>query len=260
MTETQPPSTYDSRITLLNQYRDAILRWFNGNYEPEGKDGLRSRINRSTKAAESAVKQAGCMVSMTIAPPPAVGGIVAQNINPFTSVLEDFWGRSVIPTVADMCDQAIGVYENLRDETGLVSISHRETIDISSAIERSMRPAFRLAPPAGEKDVQDQLEIVLNVLGVAFTREQDTAPVGARAFKPDFVIEELDLAIEVKLAKAGHSGSKIQEELAADIAAYRTRWRHIIFVVYDLGVIADPDRMRRENMRHFGVSVLIIKH
>jgi hypothetical protein len=95
---------------------------------------------------------------------------------------------------------------------------------------------------------------------VAFTREQDTAPVGARAFKPDFVIEELDLAIEVKLAKPGHSESKIQEELAADIAAYRTRWRHIIFVVYDLGVIADPDRMRRENMRHFGVSVLIIKH
>ena len=141
MTESQPPSTYESRIALLSQYRDTILRWFNTEYEPEGKARLRSRINRSTKAAESAVKQAECMVSMTIAPPSAVGGIVAQNINPFASVLEDFWGQSVIPNVADMCDQAIGVYENLRDEKGLVSISQRESIDISSAIECLLRPA-----------------------------------------------------------------------------------------------------------------------
>jgi hypothetical protein len=201
MTDTQPPSTYDSRITLLHDYRDAILRWFNGDYEEEDEAGLRSSINRSTKAAEAAANQAGCMSSMTIAPPPALGGMVAQNINPFSSVFEDFWGQSVIPTVADMCDQAIGVYENLRDETGLVSISHRESIDISSAIERSLRPAFRSAPPATEREVQDQLEIILNAIRVPFTREQDTAPVGARAFKPDFVIEELALAVEVKLAK-----------------------------------------------------------
>jgi hypothetical protein len=64
----------------------------------------------------------------------------------------------------------------------------------------------------------------------------------------------------VKLATEKHSPSAIQEEIAADITAYKTRWKHLLFVIYDTGVIADPYQMRRENMRLFGVSVVIIKH
>lgn len=76
-----------------------------------------------------------------------------------------------------------------------------------------MRTEARLcsAPPAAEKDLQGQLEIILNSLGVAFTCEQDAVPVGARALKPDFVIEGIDLAIEEKLAKPRHNESNIQE-------------------------------------------------
>ena len=254
------PSTYNSRIELLKSFSDAIQRWFHAEYEPEGKVALRSFINRNTRAAEAAVKQAGCLSLITIPPPPTVGGLVAKNQNPFHVVFKDFWRRSVIPDIADMCEQAIGVYEHLRDESGLITLSQTEAIDISSAIERSLRPAFRSNHPSSEKDVQNQIEIILNAIGVEFTREQDTAPVGSRAFKPDFVVQDLELAIEVKLAKPNHNESKIQEELAADIAAYRTKWRHIIFIIYDISTISDPDRMRRENMKYFGVYVLIVKH
>lgn len=70
----------------------------------------------------------------------------------------------------------------------------------------------------------------------------------------------LHLAIEVKLAKKGHSASAIQEKIATDISAYHTRWKQIMLVIYDLGGISDPYQLRHENMRLFGVSVIVIKH
>ena len=33
-----------------------------------------------------------------------------------------------------------------------------------------------------------------------------------------------------------------------------------MFVIYDLGMIDNPQQMIRENQRLFGVSVLVIKH
>ena len=183
-----------------------------------------------------------------------------QNVNPFDVVFTDFWGRSLIPSIADMCDEAIGVYEHLSAGTGLVPLPQRETIDIVSAIERTLRPAFKAGPPTSEASVQKEVETILNALGVPFTREQDTVPVGAHTFRPDFILPGLDLAIEIKLARGSHSESSIQEELAADILAYRTRWQHLLVVVYDIGVIANPDRLRRANMQNFGVVVLVVKH
>ena len=68
------------------------------------------------------------------------------------------------------------------------------------------------------------------------------------------------MAIEVKLAQKSHGVKDIQEELAADISAYKIKWKHLICVIYDNGVISDPEKLRRENMIHFGVTVIIVKH
>jgi len=84
--------------------------------------------------------------------------------------------------------------------------------------------------------------------------------VGAKGFRPDFIVERLELALEVKLAKPGHDAAMIQEEIAADISAYRTKWKQLLFVIYDIGVIADPYRIRQSNIALFGVSVVVIKH
>ena len=70
----------------------------------------------------------------------------------------------------------------------------------------------------------------------------------------------LDLAIEVKLAKPGHGAAEIQEEITADIAAYRTKWRHVMVVIYDRGVIVDPYQLRTSNLKLFGVSVVVVRH
>jgi hypothetical protein len=87
--------------------------------------------------------------------------------------------------------------------------------DVETAIERSLRLAFKGGPPATEKAVQDVVEVILSSLGVEFTREQETAPVGPRAFRPDFALTPMDLALEVKFTNDKHSSSKAQDEISA---------------------------------------------
>jgi hypothetical protein len=250
----------EKRLELLRKFHEALDRWFNGEYEPEGEKALRSYINRNFVAVRNAVREAGTLKLLNIGPPPAVGGVVMRNLDPFENLFEDFYGLSVIPTAMDSVEQAIGVFEHIQTEEGLITLFSKEAIDIEAAIERALRPSFRLGPPNSERDVQDAVENILRTLGLDFTRDIEVAPVGAKSFRPDFVVTPLDLAIEIKLAKQSHGSAKIQEEIAADIAAYRTKWRHLLVVIYDLGVIEDPYQMRKSNLKLFGVSVIVIKH
>jgi hypothetical protein len=251
-------SLIETRIALLEDYRVALKKYFHGEYDVS-KDDLKSYINKNLVAVKNAVYEAGTLKMLSIGPPPMIGG-ARHSINPFDNIFEDFWGRSVIPDIVDSIEQAIGVYEHLKNKTGLINLNHKEAIDIESAVERALRPAFRNEPPTNEKDVQDAVEDILNALGIKFTRDREVAPIGPKAFKPDFIIKDLDLAIEVKLARESHPATAIQDELNADISAYRTKWKRLLVIVYDLGVIDDPYKMRKDNMQYFGVSVIIIKH
>jgi hypothetical protein len=250
----------DARIKLLTEFREYAHRWYQEQYEPEGEAELRKRINKTLIPARMAVVQAGAIKLMTIGPPPAVGGVVPQNIDSFQNFFTNFYGISLIETVIDAVDQAIGVYEQALVGSDLVNFESKDALDIETAIERALRPSFRKHPPGKEVEVQDAIEDILNAVGVDFIRDKEVAPVGPRASRPDFTIEAMSLAIEVKLAKEGHGASDIQEEMNADITAYKTKWKRLIFVIYDLGVVADPHRMIRENQRLFGISVLVIKH
>jgi hypothetical protein len=46
----------------------------------------------------------------------------------------------------------------------------------------------------------------------------------------------------------------------SEVAAYRTKWRHLLMVIYDFGVIDDPYQLRTSNLKLFGVSVVVVKH
>jgi DpnII restriction endonuclease len=255
-----PDLQIQARILLLNEFRDLAQRWFDSEYGPEDSRELRRQINRLIVPARQAVQEAGAMKLVTISPPPAVGGLVVRDADPFRNFFESFWGQSIVPTVIDAVDEAIGVYECVADGSDLVSLGRKEAFDIEKAIERALRPSFRNASPEKEVEVQDAIETILNALGVDSVREKEVVVTGPRASRPDFSVAELELAIEVKLAKKGHGPSPIQEEINADIAAYKCKWRRLLFVIYDLGVIDDPHRMIQENQRLFGVAVLIVKH
>ena len=257
---TMPPNDKEKRLVLLQQFRTSAKRWFNGDYKDNGREGLRSEINRDLIAVRQLVLDAGTMKLMTIGPPSAIGGMVVENADPFQNFFNDFWGMSMIPAVLDCVEQAAGVYQHMLENPGLIQIQKKETIDIEMALERALRPSFCRTPPGSERDVQDAVENVLNSLGVEFEREREVAPVGGKKFIPDFTVQNLNLAIEVKFAKKGHGESAIQEELSADIAGYGTKWKHLLAVVYDMGVIVDPWHFRMDNQKHFGVTVIVVKH
>ena len=235
-------------------------RYLRRDVDQAERSQLHNYINRNVIAVQNAVRDAGTLRKVVNTPPPAYGGIVYPPLDPFQNIFEIIYDRSMMRPAMDQVEQAIGVYEHIENDTGLINLFERETIDIESAIERSLRPSFKHGPPESEEEVQDHIETILNALGVAPERDREVAPSGGKSFRPDFVISEMDLAIEVKLSKPNHSVAKIQEEINADISAYKTKWSRLLFVVYDLGAIHDPYKLRADNLKLFGVSLIVVKH
>jgi len=175
--------------------------------------------------------------------------------------------HSGVDFIADQVLQAVGKYLRLTrpprplgaSASAVANASPKSGTAIVDAITRALRPAFK-EPPTNERDVQDQIEQILRVLGVDYHRDKEVAAVGPTSFRPDFTIASQDLAIEVKFANDRHSAAAVQRELAEDVAGYRTKWKHLLAVVYDLGAIRDPEQMRRQNEAHFGVCIVIVKH
>jgi hypothetical protein len=255
------------QITLLEDFYNNLSAWHKENKSQEKKKALRSKINKNLIAIKNLVVKAGTHRYITI----TVRGMGnGQYFEPFTNLFmyENGWDTiermmdesNLINNVLNQVEQAIGVYEHIQSESGLIELNPKGAIDIESAIGRALRPSFRDTQPKSEKEIQDAIENILNALGIKFTRDREVTSVAGKAFKPDFIVGEIDLAIEVKLAKEGYGAPKIQESINADISAYRTKWKNLLFVVYDLGVINDPYKFQTENIKLFGISVRVIKH
>jgi hypothetical protein len=245
------------RIALLETFIENVHALRTAKTEAKA-NALRSAINRSLIVVQQAVQDAGIGTKVVISPPPLIGGVIAT-VDIFTSLFRTVHGVGVVEDAEQAAERAIGYYEHVRDDTGLVQTTSKEAIDILAALERALRPAFD-KPPTDEKSVQAEVATILRAQGVAFHKEKERAAVGPTSFIPDFTVPDLDLAIEVKLSKPGHGEAEIQHELAEDVAAYGTKWKHIIVVIYDTGVIKDPEALKRENMTHFGITVLVVKH
>lgn len=97
----------DQRIENLNRFLALLDEWT----ETHSVES-RTVINRVKKSVQREVIEAGCLFTMTISPPPAVGGMVMQNVNPFDMIFEQVYLRSLIPQVRDMVNQTIGVLED----------------------------------------------------------------------------------------------------------------------------------------------------
>src|SRR5262249_10553155 len=117
-------STYKARVALLEDFLVNLRRW--GNPAERDQGWLKSFLNRNLIAVQQAVIDAGTFRTLTLSPPAVIGGLVARNIDPFTMIFQDWYGTSLIEPVADMIEQAIGVYESLEKSDGLVRIRHKE--------------------------------------------------------------------------------------------------------------------------------------
>jgi hypothetical protein len=131
---------------------------------------------------------------------------------------------------------------------------------IALDIEEKLRFTIR-AHPSKEVEIQDAIENLLKIRDYEFEREMVTIPYSTKYYKPDFTFDSLNAAMDVKFCNSAKDQNRIIDEINSDIPAYRSRYKNLVFVVYDTGVIRDQMAFRKgieEN--NPDVRVVIIKH
>ena len=133
-----------------------------------------------------------------------------------------------------------------------------EIAEILDLIDCKLRKHVRTTS-IEERHVQNQLECLLDGAGINYLREKEVVTYSSKTYRPDFTVDDLDLAIEVKVCRREGRERDLISEINDDILAYRTRWRNVIFVVYDAGLIRDVEMFTTDFERNPGVRVRIVK-
>lgn len=124
----------DALIESLEEYKKVLRSWDSGNVSREALQETRSWINQKTPMIRKLVWRAGCGKTLTVGPPPAVGGMIMRNVDPFSALFDGPYGLNMIPTVCDMIDEAIGVISS----DGLPPIKE---IDANTNNNKRMEPS-----------------------------------------------------------------------------------------------------------------------
>lgn len=95
---------FEDKIDKLDNYKSKLLIW-QKSHDAE----IRSIINQYTAWVRREVIEAGCLKTLTIGPPPAIGGLVMRNVDPFTAMFDPPYGANLIRVVVDMVEQTIGI-------------------------------------------------------------------------------------------------------------------------------------------------------
>jgi predicted nucleotide-binding protein len=108
-----------SHIQQLENYKAALIAWDQGHDTLTDGTSIRTFINRNAPAVRKLVLRAGCSKTMTVSPPPAVGGLIMRNVDPFGCVFEGPYGMNMTSVICDMIDETVGVIEagELRTES-----------------------------------------------------------------------------------------------------------------------------------------------
>lgn len=70
---------------------------------------MRECINQNIPWARQVMRHAGCYPTITLAPPPMIGGNVMRNVDPFSMIFNPPHGVDIVGMVTDMIEQTIGV-------------------------------------------------------------------------------------------------------------------------------------------------------
>jgi hypothetical protein len=144
------------------------------------------------------------------------------------------------------------VYEgkNTPDETS-------ELFKIINLGANKLRKIIREIPEK-EKDIQDKYEDLLVANDIDYAREFPHIEYSSKQYVPDFSFQKINLAVEIKLCKKDEKG--LIAQLNDDILAYKTVFRNILFIIYDLGQIRDEDSFKSSFETNPDIIIQIIKH
>ncbi len=186
--------------------------------------------------------------------------------------LFDSYRIEKMPSFGDtLPDQRKEIFENVYANLSLLRSyleTRLDTIDdqmlsLRDFLQSRLRSAvFEI--PENEKAIQDTIEQLFIGRGMQkgqdYDREVGRVKVASKEVVPDFVIFRLSLAIEVKLVKSTDRAKRIIDELNADIMSYAKKYKHQLYVIYDLGHIRNQVEFRHDIEKAANVSVIIIKH
>lgn len=130
---------------------------------------------------------------------------------------------------------------------------------VKNAIEKGLRKSIGDRKIEKEFEVRDIIDGLLTVAGYDFQKETPENKFSAKRFRPDLTSESLSTVIEVKLIKIKGDVSKSVEGLSADIEPYKSRFKNILFVVYDLGFVNDVDEYCKDFRKIDRVDILLVK-
>lgn len=170
-------------------------------------------------------------------------------------------GLSVAVGVLQSCQRKIEKSEDLDDVYAGPDESDEgsEILRLLSIAEHKLRKTVK-DQPEDEAEVQDRLEALLIGADLDYNREKDRVQIATKATQPDFTLPTSSTAVEVKFCNSKTREKAIIDEMNADIRAYKRRYKNVVFVVYDVGVIQHVDTFRKSFEDEEGVHVIVVKH
>ena len=132
-----------------------------------------------------------------------------------------------------------------------------DLITIFNLGENKLRKIIRTVPEK-EKEIQDKYEDLLVANSIEYSKEHPHIEYSSKKYIPDFSFERISLAVEIKLCKGDEK--LLIGQLNDDILAYKTQFRNILFVIYDIGQIRDVETFKKSFENQTNVYVQIIKH
>lgn len=157
----------EEKIARLEEYKSKLLSW-NKTHDAE----TRSFINQNIVWVQREVIEAGCFHTLTIGPPPAVGGLVMRNVDPFAMMFNPPYLMNLVRVVVDMIDQTIGV---LRSGPALPQ-SDQPEVQVDMDVKKGY--AFIAMPIDSAnlqlEDVLDSIKEAANRCGVHAERVDET--------------------------------------------------------------------------------------
>jgi hypothetical protein len=94
----------DDNIKRIEDFKQQLKKY---NKNPNEK--LREVINLEKAWFQREVVESGCMKLVTATPPPAVGGLIYKDLNPFDIMFNPPYRLNVIPLIIDILNETIGV-------------------------------------------------------------------------------------------------------------------------------------------------------
>src|SRR5262249_47411003 len=113
-----------------------------------------------------------------------------------------------------------------------------------------------------EYDVQDLLHALLMIFFNDVRKEEGTPSYAGAASRMDFLLPEIETAVEVKKSRPSLTAKQLGEELIVDIGRYQnhSRCRTLVCFVYDPeGRIANPHSLEADlSKQHDKLTVRVM--